>query len=335
MTLGIDDSSSRSHARPIKRLAEQFIFQASGLASLRVDWADSWGEAHDDVLTLLPEMPECSHNLFAQLARNRTIAAKRIAIVSRGKQPIAIVALRKHVSAWQPVTEGCVPWCLFPAEANVHAVVLARLGLNVEFLTKTDPNVLKPNSYSSIAIHRANLQENFEAFWRANGWYKSIRLARNRTSSLHTRIDAPGHLEWVHDQWIKMWKGDPEHQTLDAPDRTIAGRSLMGLGKFHVLTLEDAGEIVGGVTFYCDGDVLIPQVTSRLRNGGNESIGTRLFDEAFKWGASAGYRWMDLGGSHSYKKHWAPLDGHIYQASFRPAIASLTDKIRAKLLPFR
>jgi hypothetical protein len=263
-------------------------------------------------------MERCSHDLFARLARNPAGAEKRFAIVRRNGSPVAVVALRRRLAYWEPVTEGAVPWCLFPALPGEHAAVLRALNLRIQFIRDVHPRHLVPDEIYPYAIYRADLTQDYERHWRDAGHHKTVRQARNKTQGMQARIDHPGDIEWVTKTWMNSWDDSAEGETTAGPDRILGGIELTRAAQFHVVTLVDQQDRpVAGCTFYVHEDSVVAQVLARDESLQASAVGTRLIDETFKWAAAAGFRYMDMGGGHEYKARWAPEAGNRYLVVFR------------------
>jgi hypothetical protein len=283
-----------------------------------VAWSNTWGPEHDAALRLLPEMERCSHDLFARLARNPSAAKKRFAIVSRDDTPVAVVALRKRQSFWEPVTEAAVPWCLFPALPGDHAAVLQTLNLRVQCIRDVHPEDLNPDEVHPYTVHRAHLSDDIEAYWHKSRHDKTVRAARRKTEDLTVRTNQPGDMEWVVASWVENWKGDRDEQGLAGPDCLLAGLELQRLGEYHVVALADGDELVAGATLYVRSGLMGGQIFTWDRSRAKQWVGTRLMDECFNLARDLGCDTFDLGGVSDYKEKWAPADGERYFAIFKP-----------------
>jgi hypothetical protein len=264
-------------------------------------------------------MPSCSHELFRKLALNRTGVAKRFALLTRRGEPIAVIGLRKRLDDWFFLTDGVVPWCLFPATDGEHRAALAAVNTTVQCLQRVDPSVYGFRTVIPFATYRADLTKDFEGYWRETGYHRTIMRARRRTSDLAVRVDVPSDFAWVVQSWMKRWRDDPEQQVTIGPDALLAGHELLESGRMHVVALADGDRPVAGMTLYVHENDVVEQTISWDQTLRKSWVGTRIRDAAFQWAATRGFQKYDLGGFSEYKAQWAPKDGQRYFAIFQPA----------------
>ena len=284
---------------------------------LSVRWFDTWHGRLDDALAVLPEMETCPHELFRLLATNPGRTHKRIALVSRNGDPVAVAALRADDRHWKPVTEETTPRSVFPAAPGFLVPALNALGrdLWVSGWEELPGDAAGVRRMVPTGIYRAELATDYEAYWRETGHHKTVRQARNRTIAMTVKVDAPGGLEWNINGWAQRWERTDSD---DTRDRMVAAKYLATTGQYHWLTLHDGDDIVAACSFLeYRGDV-ISQITHRLLGHEDLKLGTRVFDASFQWAAEAGYRRLDLGGGHDYKGRWAPPDGYRWSLNFCP-----------------
>jgi Acetyltransferase (GNAT) domain len=303
----------------IKSIVRDLSEQARSLASFKVKWADHWGAEYDDALAALPEMPSCSHELFRKLALNPAEVAKRFALLTRGGEPIAIIGLRKRLDDWLFLTDGAIPWCLFPAIDGEHRAALAAVNTTIHCLQRVDPSVYGFRYVMPFEIYRADLTKDFEGYWRETGYRKEIMTARRRTSDLSVRANVPSDFQWVIQSWMERWRDDPEQQVTIGPDALLAGHELLESGRMHVVALVDGERPVAGMTLYVHENDVVEQIYSWDQSLRKSRVGIRIRDAAFQWAATRGFRRYDLGGGSEYKWQWAPTDGQRYFAVFQPA----------------
>ena len=303
----------------VARIARDLSDQARSLASIKVRWADAWGPEYDHALGALPEMPSCSHELFRKLALNPTGVEKRFALLTRRGKPIAIIGLRKRLDDWFFLTDGAIPWCLFPAIDGEHRAALAAINTTVHCLQRVDPSVYGFRNVTPFAIYRADLKKDFERYWQETGYHRTIMRARRRTSHLRVRVDVPSDFGWVIQSWVERWRDDPEQQVTIGPDALLAGYELLELGRMHVVALADGDRPVAGMTLYVHENDVVEQTIAWDQSLSKLWVGIRIRDAALQWAASKGFRRYDLGGGSEYKGQWAPKDGQRYFAVFQPA----------------
>jgi hypothetical protein len=325
-------SRTREHIESQVRVARERLFVActppmqrvgslfGGQRDLRVRWSNAWDEVAEAAQLALPPMPCCSRDLYRALAQNPCSTDKRVAVVFKGGEPTAVVALRRRQLHWELVTDSVVPWCLFPAREGEHARALAALNIPLRLVLDREPDALGPQEWQPYEFFRADLRANYEKHWRDAGHHNSVRQARNKTNTLTVAVDRSGDIRRVTSGWASTWSEDPEQESTSAPDRILAGEALASEGRFHVVTLLDGDHCVAGSTFYVHEDAVILQTVYRELARTKQGVGTRVQDAAFQWAAEAGYRWMDLGGGGSYKGRWAPAHGSRYMAHWTPAV---------------
>ena len=95
---------------------------------LHVRWFRSWHPVLDGALSCLPEMPRCPHELFRLVARNPTPLVKTMALVTDGREPVAVAALRARRGHWESITEdGISPRNVMPVRPGSLFRVLRAL----------------------------------------------------------------------------------------------------------------------------------------------------------------------------------------------------------------
>lgn len=295
----------------ITRLKDQLLPHHHGL---HVTWYDAWHPALDAALGVLPETDTCPHELYRLLIRQQGPVPKRTALVTDHGTPVAVVGLRhRGRRAWEPLTQWITPGVVFPACPGYHLPVLEALGVDVWVawwrMESEPPPSLLTRCLQTTATYRLALTENYEQYWREDGWFKTVRHVRNRCRELAVEVNAPGATEWTIRQWAAKWHGDCADADAGLPDRLLAAEYLTKIGRYYTLTLADQGAWVGGVTMMAHGENLVARVIYRDPHYDRCGIGDRLIDLSFSFGAEHGFRKFDLGGGHDYKKHWAPQEG--------------------------
>jgi CelD/BcsL family acetyltransferase involved in cellulose biosynthesis len=146
-------------------------------------------------------------------------------------------------------------------------------------------------------------------------------------------VDGAGDLEWIIEQWERMWAADPEQETVAAPDRLRFWGALAkasppeGMWKLHTIQLLSGDRRAAGTVLLCKGDTVSFQCTARDFELEKLSAGTRLLEVAIEWAAENGYACFDLGGGGGNKHHWAPPGTTRHRVSFRPALIRRLAKV--------
>ena len=316
----------------IVELAERATALAARARGTRTRWLDSWTTEADDALAELPPMAECSHEHFKQLACNSLATPKRLGISYRGDRPVAVLSLRERKGFWEPVTAACVPGALLPAAEGELVPALRATGLYVHIAELFgDPAAMHPTTTHVWPVHRARLDEEFEAYWKSTDLWRNVRYSRNRTSHLTVAVDQPGDIEWTIDQWCVMWADDHEHLTIAAADMKLSAQLLRDEGRVTTATLRDGDVIVAGSINLHRGDILHSFCLARDLDRPKERLGNRILDLSFEIGRDKGFRYFDLGGLVDYKSEWAPADGERSTVEFIPTLLRIPPAVKWRL----
>jgi hypothetical protein len=290
---------------------------------LDVMWFDSWHPALDEALESLPEMETCPHELYRLLVKNPGPARKRVALVVEQGEPVAVVGLRQRGRySWEPVTQWIVPGTVSPAKPGylIPALEATRSDVWVAWWRMGDP---PPPSrltrcLESTPTYRLHCSEDFERYWRDNGYFKTIRRIRNRCRDLILVINSPGSAEWIIRNWEARWRDSPTLADPSLADRILAAEYLENQGRYHTLLLLDGGTPAGGATMTVQHKDLIAGVLYREPQYHRFGVGDRLIDLSFTFAAENGFETFDIGGGHDYKKHWARQEGERWWFNLCP-----------------
>lgn len=291
---------------------------------LRFEWTSDWTADLDEALRTLPPMEALSSDTFRMLAMQATVLPKRHAVVLRGDVPMAVLSLRRRQQVWEPVTALAAPTSLLPARPGELPRALAHCGLVVSIPELFgDPAPYQAGTTVPFDVFAVDLQGDLEAHWRSNGYWKTIRSIRNRTTALTVRHDGPGDADWVLDQWLANWQDDPQQMGDAAADMRLAWQHMQLAGDVTTFVLLDGDEVVAGAVNLVREDEIIGLCTARVHDRPNWSLGTRLIDASMTAYRDAGYRRFDLGGWSDYKHRLAPLAGQRHWITMRPPAARL------------
>jgi hypothetical protein len=311
-TIGIDGSTAENHmGTSITEIKDRLLAPYNGL---KVAWFDTWHPALDEALRSLPEMETCPHELFRLLTQNHSSAPKKTALVTERGVPVAVVGLRhKGRRAWEPVTQWIAPGALFPAMPGYCLPALEALRIDVWIawwrMEQQPPPSRLIRFMESAPTYRLHLPEEFEEYWRENGYFKTIRRVRNRCRDLTLETNAPGSAEWTIRNWEARWRRDPAIADASLSDRLLAAEYLENRGQYHTLQLSDRGTPIGGATIMVHHKVLVAGVLYRDPNYDHYGVGDRLIDLSFTFAVENGFETFDIGGGHEYKKRWAKQEG--------------------------
>jgi GNAT superfamily N-acetyltransferase len=285
---------------------------------LTVRWFERWTAVLDHALDQLPESTDCPHELFAALMRNPTRARKCAALVSSAGRPVAVIGLRKSGAFdWDVVGGGGVAASFIAAHVNGYLYpALSALGVNI----RVEPQAEKPpeswvQRVAAYPVFRGALKGDFEAYWREAGHHKTVRQARTRTRAFHREVDGPGAAEWTIRSWAGHWVN---RETASEDDCVLAAAYYARAGRFHTIRLMDGAVPVSGHTFLVEGDALVAHKTYTRPEYRQFNAGTRTLDMAFDWAGKAGFRYIELGTVHDYKRRWAPESGTRWSFAIRP-----------------
>jgi hypothetical protein len=290
-----------------------------------VRWSNEWTAEFDDAIEALPALADCPHDLYRELLKP-TSAVKRHALVRENGETTAIISLRNCARHWEPVSYQCLPSVVAPAiDAGALERALKALGMEVRIPAGMGADIadLKPSDRWAYDCHKIDLEADYEAYWRDRKRLKRIRRSLRDTEHLQRRVDGPGDLEWIVEQWREQWKDDPSQEVVAADDRlnfwaALAKRRDTALS-LHTLMLTDGDRRASGFVVLCKGDVASTQCSSRDMAYPDSGTATYLF--AVEWAKEAGHRTLDL-GSGVYKRDWGPSGGQRYGAVFRPRVMS-------------
>ena len=304
-------------------------------ASTDIQGKSAWDAACDAALEALPAPSGCTRAQYKALTEP-TQAPKRHALAREGGEPTALISLRRRGNFWEPVTYQALPGVIAPAaEAAALGRALNALGLEVRIDAGLEvvPAELAPSFHYPYAVYQVDLGGDYVAHWKKRNqkhlW--AVRRARQRCEGAVHRLNGPGDLEWIVDQWRQNWADDPSDEIVAAPDRTrfwsalAASEPTENDWRVTTLTLLSEGERAAGTVLLSRGEVVSFQCTARNPAFDKLSAGTRVLDLAIEWSAQNGFKCFDLGGG-DFKKGWGKASAERYGALFRPKLMSMLYK---------
>lgn len=276
----------------------------------------AWHASLDEALELLPEMPNCPHELGRLVARNPSSTQKRFCLVTDERVPVGVVAVRRIQRHWGQLGLGIMPGTTIPALDGYEVPAIAASGLDVwvDWIDQPPTSNLVRTLFS-IPVFRMNRGGDFEQYWHESGLWGMVKSARRATKKYRLEIDGAGAADWTIRNWARKWR-TTETETCD--DLLVAADYYQARGQYHTFRLLLGDIPVAGNTFFVDGDRLVYQTTFFDETYRRDWVGTRLLDLVFQWAAGTDYRQIDLGGGHDYKAMWAPEDGRLWSYNVCP-----------------
>jgi hypothetical protein len=307
---------------------------------LYVEWHEKWNSKLGESLQSLPEMEDCSHELYRLLLQNPGPNAKPIALLTEKKDPVALVGLRQEGFHWVLVSQWLLPGVLFPVKPGYFVRAIEALGLELSigwWRHKMPPPQGKTiRQVEPTPTYQLKLSDDLEQFWRRTKFMKTLRQARNRCQNFSFHINPPGALDWTVRNWHETWFDTSLESTGSSLDRLAVAQYLEAQGKHYTFSLTDEGKIISGATVFVQGNDLVAGVSCRDREYDRYGVGDDLLHRLFIWAADSRYDIFDLGGGHKYKKNWAPLGGHRWMVKFSPSFLyypkQLIQRFRGKTL---
>jgi hypothetical protein len=286
----------------------------SGIRRYAIDWQD---KLLVEALRAIPEDEDFPHELIRLLAEPRGGRRKTIWLLTQDGVPIAVAPLRQLSSfSWQPVTQYILPGVVIPAIHDKLYPALGALGRTLHIASwGADcgvPSSSLVHELSTTVTYRMSCAEDFEAYWKSTDIWRSLRSAKNKSTHLALRENAPGASEWIISSWARKW-GIAADET---QDRILAARFLEQRGKHFSLTLFDGDRPVAGQTCLSHRGEMIAQCL--YRENDSSSLGNRMIHLTFCWAKEKGFRAIDIGGGYDYKRKFAPPGGEEHAFILAP-----------------
>jgi ribosomal protein S18 acetylase RimI-like enzyme len=304
---------------------------------LQVAWFDRWYPVLDNALHELPEMPNCPHELFRTVMQNPGPTRKRIALVTEGPDPLAVVGLRQKGKYWLPVMQEIIPECIAPARDGFLFPALRALGVEVRIADWPipPPRSARASSVMAVPVFSIHCQSDYEGYWRKSHYMETIRKARKRTEAFTFEVDRPGSAALIIAKWAEKWRDHPDQQTIIASDLVVAADYCQQRNRWHSFLLLDGDVAAAGATFPVHGNDLLGAVIFRDKRYNWQSAGNRLMDLITQWAAEHGFAKYELGGWYDYKAKCGPQDGEHWDFRICPLRQHLRDQItwKAKAVP--
>lgn len=287
-----------------------------------VRWFDTWHPVLDEALRELPEMESCPHELFRQLCQNPSPVRKKVALISRHGDPVAVAGLRRKRWDWEPVGAGWgCPLEVMPARPEFVLPALAALRTDVQIWGWAgSPPPRWARDRICMPVRKINPESDFEGYWRQTG-LSNARKTRRRTTEFDFVVDRPGVLEWAIRGWVERYRYEPNRPADALDDLLLRARYLKERGRLHAFALFDDGEPIAASIGVVRGRELCGTCAHRLANYERFGVGRRLMKLVCFWAAERGFMRHDIGlesDSQSYKALWGPVDGDRWAFRISP-----------------
>jgi hypothetical protein len=323
----LDRRALVSVARAPRHVASGVVVAAHGFGSRhpirarapRVHWFRTWNDVLDDALDALPEPSGCSRATLRTLSSDQPVP-KRHALVTRGDDLVGLLSLRRRPGYWEPVTDGILPWVLFPAMPGEHAAVTRLLSRRIVFEEpEFDPvlvgaDIVEPFEAFSIDLGRA------EEHWRSTSLLRDLEKAERRTRRLRMGSGDHGDIDAIVRLWADRWAFEPDGVADQAYDLRSFAHSMLDDGKLIVVALYDGTRLAAGrLVVERDGDEASGLCLARRMIDGVPSAGNRVLEISTRRAAAAGYRRLAIGGFNDYKARWGDLVGVRRRLTIEPS----------------
>ncbi|BAN01753.1 GNAT family N-acetyltransferase [Ilumatobacter coccineus] len=308
---------ARRYDRTLERLA-RIPYRRGGV---RIKWFDDWPDELDEALVDIGVRDEFGVDAHRIAAQPRDGVKKLHAIVTRHREPIAVISLRRRGTFWEPVTAQCLPEPTFAARAGELGCALRALGIEIRVEASqgwgerhgADERWPETSFVADIAP-----PADYETHWRSSSHWKKVRSARNRTADFELAYDDVGDLRWTVDRWEANWRDDSHQAAVAAADRIAVWTHLLANGQVQTVSLRENGVPIAGAVNVAVGSRLTGQCIARDLDHPAKSSGHRVIDAGFEHARAAGFQTFDLGGSVGYKSAWAPPGEVRSVAVFEP-----------------
>jgi hypothetical protein len=306
---------------PLLSEAKDVIGELIAIQGLKTKCFDVWKPELHEALQSLSETDILPHELFSLLMMSGTEKKQLVLVTDRG-QPVALAGLKDRRGGWEPVTQWIVPGVLFPVKEKYIAKVLAVLGLNVRVgwwrWEIPPPPASWIRNVVSTTTYGFDCSDDHEQYWRKSGFFKSVRLFRNRCRGFTFRVNSPGSREWTIRNWEVKWRQQGIAETPGLTERLLASEYLEKKGLHHTVTLLDRDIISAGMTFLIHRNAAVAQVNYRDPRYDKYGAMSHLWDLSFNWAKEMGFAKIDIGGSFDYKEKLAPENGKKWEFDVSP-----------------
>ncbi|HEX5160956.1 MAG TPA: GNAT family N-acetyltransferase [Steroidobacteraceae bacterium] len=293
-----------------------------------------WCAELDEALAQLPDPPGWARTIYPTLAQ---IAAKHARVrtylsVDAQGQPEALVTLMSGPrGVWEPITQWIVPGFVGVAKPGTLEPLLARLPVPSRIvwwrMGPPPPQlgyVRRTKSETTYAMHLAS---DYETHWRQGRFHQTVNRARRRCANLNFIVNAPGAAEYTIRSAATQWTAEDPQSPYQTECRLLLASQLEPEGRHFTFSLMDVDKFVASSTACAVQEDLVGLATTRDRNYQQLDAGTCLIDRIAQWGREKGFKSLDLGGSHDYKKQWGPASGTKSKLYIYPPLSYATHRL--------
>jgi len=298
-----------------------------------------WCTELDEALIQLPDPPGWARTLYPALAH---IAAKHARIrtylsVDAQGQPEALVTLMSGPrGVWEPITQWIVPGFVGVARPGTLEPLLARLPVPSRIvwwrMGLPPPQLGYVRIIKSETTYAMHLASDYETHWRQGRFHQTVNRARRRCANFEFIVNAPGAAEYTIRGAATQWQAEDQQTPFQTESRLLLASLLEPEGRHFAFSLMDGEKIVAASTACIVQEDLVGLATMRDREYQQFDTGTYLIDRIAQWGREKGFKSLDLGGSHDYKKQWGPASGTKSKLYIYPPLSYATHRFTQSVL---
>lgn len=275
-----------------------------------------WCTELDEALTQLPDPPGWARTLYPALAQ---IAAKHarvrtyLSLDAQGQPEALVTLMGSPRGVWEPITQWIVPGFVGIAKPGTLEPLLARMPVPSRIvwwrMGLPPPQLGYVRRVKSETTYAMDLASDYETHWRQGRFHQTVNRARRRCASFDFIVNAPGAAEYTIRGSAAQWSGEDPQSPFQTECRLLLASLAEPEGRHFTFSLMDGDKFVASSTVcLVEGD-LVGLATMRDRDYQQFDAGTYLIDRIAQWGRDKGFKSLDLGGSHDYKKQWGPASG--------------------------
>jgi hypothetical protein len=172
-----------------------------------------------------------------------------------------------------------------------------------------------------------HLASDYETHWRQGRFHQTVNRARRRCANLNFIVNAPGAAEYTIRSAATQWTAEDPQSPYQTECRLLLASQLEPEGRHFTFSLMDVDKFVASSTACAVQEDLVGLATTRDRNYQQLDAGTCLIDRIAQWGREKGFKSLDLGGSHDYKKQWGPASGTKSKLYIYPPLSYATHRL--------
>jgi len=163
-------------------------------------------------------------------------------------------------------------------------------------------------------------------------FHQTVNRARRRCANFEFIVNAPGAAEYTIRGAATQWQAEDQQTPFQTESRLLLASLLEPEGRHFAFSLMDGEKIVAASTACIVQEDLVGLATMRDREYQQFDTGTYLIDRIAQWGREKGFKSLDLGGSHDYKKQWGPASGTKSKLYIYPPLSYATHRFTQSVL---